>query len=566
MSLKQKFTGMVVISSFGVVCLAGFLLKIERSELLSERMQKSRSLVDLPYSIIMAYHQQEVDGKLGHAEAQQQALAAIRSLRYEDSNYFFIIDTHPNMVMHPVKPELDGKDLTDVKDANGKALFVAMVDAAKATAGDFVYYLWPKPGSERAVRKLSFVKPFEPWGWIVGTGIYIDDVDAAWRSHAVLAAGLTLGCLGFLLISSRTVARCIFVRLEEMIERSKDIAEGDLSKRLAITSCDEVARLARWFNTFADKLQDALRQVARSTHSLVEASGEVARNAQEQARGSELQQDQTNQVVTAMQEMASTVQQVSESANRAAAASQKAAETARQGGKVVEATLSRMRAIADSVGQTAGKIQELGKRSDDIGRIIRVIDDIADQTNLLALNAAIEAARAGEQGRGFAVVADEVRKLAERTSGATKEITQMITDIQAETANAVTAMQAGTREVELGVESTSEAGCSLHDIIEMSEQVGDMVTHIATATTEQSAATEEINSNVDKIAKITAASAASAHQTSGTLQDLSLLASNLQCLIKQFRLGDGNDGADDGSGRRRLTENASSPCVSPSPR
>ncbi len=209
----------------------------------------------------------------------------------------------------------------------------------------------------------------------------------------------------------------------------------------------------------------------------------------------------------------------------------------------MEETLSRMRAIAQSVGETAKKVQELGKQSDQIGKIIGVIDDIADQTNLLALNAAIEAARAGEQGRGFAVVADEVRKLAERTSSTTKEITGMIRSIQSETQSAVTAMQAGTQEVERGVESTSQAGSSLHDIIQMSEQVGDMVTHIATAATQQSAASEEINGNIEQIAKITAASAASSQQTANALQDLSALASNLQRLVGQFRLGsEANDG------------------------
>ena len=219
-----------------------------------------------------------------------------------------------------------------------------------------------------------------------------------------------------------------------------------------------------------------------------------------------------------------------------AQASQKAAETAREGGKVVEETLSKMRAIAQSVAETATKVHELGKRSDEIGRISGVIEDIADQTNLLALNAAIEAARAGEQGRGFAVVADEVRKLAERTGNATKEIAEMIRNIQTETKTAVAAMEAGSREVESGVESTRKAGDSLQAIIKMSEQVGDMVTQIATAATEQSATTEHINNNIEEIAKIASSSESGARQTAGALQDLAGLATNLRRLVGQFRL------------------------------
>lgn len=169
---------------------------------------------------------------------------------------------------------------------------------------------------------------------------------------------------------------------------------------------------------------------------------------------------------------------------------------------------------------------------------------------MLALNAAIEAARAGEQGRGFAVVADEVRKLAERTSTATKEIAEMIRSIQAETKSAVEAMQAGTQQVEMGVESTSQAGCSLHEIIQVTEQVGEMIAHIATAATQQSAATEEVNGNIDQIAKIAGSSVSGAQQTRAALEDLTGLALNLQQLVGQFRLA-ANGASGNGAGQRQ---------------
>jgi methyl-accepting chemotaxis protein len=539
LSLKGKFTAMVAIAAAGLLSLSGTWLNSERSELLTERRQKTKSLVEIPYSIIAEQYNMETTGKLSRAEAQKRALDAIRAVRYEDGNYFWINDNHPTMVMHPLKPAMDGRDLTDFKDPTGKAVFVEMVRAAKTPGGNFVFYMWPKPGKDKPVQKLSFVKTFEPWGWIVGTGIYIDDINAAWQANGTLAACLGLTCLALLLLTSHHVSRSIFARLHDMVVRMKDMAEGegDLTRRLEVGSNDEVAELATWFNTFVDKLQEILSKVSSTSNSLAAAGEQISASTRQQAEGAEIQRDQTTQVATAMQEMGSTVQQISENSNNAATASRKAAETAQQGGIVVTQTLTRMRAIAQSVGETAKKVQELGKQSDQIGKIIGVIDDIADQTNLLALNAAIEAARAGEQGRGFAVVADEVRKLAERTSAATKEIAAMIRGIQAETKSAVTAMQAGTKEVEQGVELTTQAGTSLHDIIQMSEQVGDMVTQIATAATEQSAASEEINGNIEQIAKITTASALGAHQTNEALQDLSALASNLQRLVGQFRLG-----------------------------
>jgi len=260
--------------------------------------------------------------------------------------------------------------------------------------------------------------------------------------------------------------------------------------------------------------------------------------------------DAAAQVVTTINDMSSTVLQVSDNSNRAAEAARQAAETARQGGAIVDETLGKMRNIADSVRGTAQKMEELGKSSDQIGRIIEVIDEIADQTNLLALNAAIEAARAGEQGRGFAVVADEVRKLAERTTSATKQIAQMIKSVQDETKIAVTAMESGTKQVEEGVKSTVQAGDSLRQIIQMAEQVGEMITHIATAATEQSSASDQVHANMDQIAKLVKDSAAGAQQSAKACQDLSGLALDLQKMVGNFKLDSNDRGRDPGHRRQ----------------
>jgi len=556
MNLIGKFRVMVGIAAAGLLALAGFWLTGLRSELLAQRMEKTKSLVEVPYSVVVEQHRLEEEGKITREEAQRRALEAIRTMRYEGANYFFIHDMHHVMLEHP-KPDWTNKDLTDLKDPTGKAIIVEFVNVVRASHEGFVFYEWPKPGSDKPVKKLTFVKGFEPWGWVVGTGLYIEDIDAAWRKDGRLAALLALSCLVVLALVSRNVSRSIFVRFQEMIERMKAVAQGDLTKRVEITSKDEVAELAQWFNIFLDKLQESLGQVSGSTHSLTATSEQIAASSRDQARGAELQKDQTTQVAAAMQEMAATVHEVSENSNKAAAASRKAAEMAREGGRVVEETVSRMRTIADSVGDTARKVQELGRRSDEIGRITGVIEDIADQTNLLALNAAIEAARAGEQGRGFAVVADEVRKLAERTGVATKEIAAMIRNIQGETKTAVGAMQRGSQEVESGLESTRQAGDSLQGIIQMSEQVGDMVTQIATAATQQSATTEQINGNVEQIARIATSTEAGVQLTAGAIQDLSALALNLRQLVGQFRLSDGTEGTGRSS-RSRAGQAASS--------
>jgi methyl-accepting chemotaxis protein len=354
---------------------------------------------------------------------------------------------------------------------------------------------------------------------------------------------LSLSGLGLLIgfVIAILIARSITSAIAKMVAMIQELAANNLViADMEITSQDEIGKAGIALNQMKNNLRQMIQSIAGTAEHVASASEEISSSATQQAQGSETQKDQTSQVATAMQEMSSTVLQVSENSNKAAESSRQAAETARHGGVVVEETLGKMRTIAESVGATAKKMEELGKSSDQIGRIIGVIDDIADQTNLLALNAAIEAARAGEQGRGFAVVADEVRKLAERTTTATKEIAQMIKNIQDETKMAVTAMEAGTKQVEDGVKSTAQAGESLKEIIHMSEQVGDMIMHIATAATEQSSASEEINKNMEEIAKLVKESAVGAQQSAKACQDLSGLALDLQKMVGNFKLDSSN--------------------------
>jgi len=350
-----------------------------------------------------------------------------------------------------------------------------------------------------------------------------------------------LGCAGMAvgLGIAMWIGGSISGAISRMLELIQQIAGNNLAvEDLRIVSQDELGKAEEALNQMKNNLRQIIHSIAGTASHVASASEEISSSATQQAQSAETQKDQTMQVATAMQEMSSTVVSVSDSCNKAADAAHQAAETARLGGTIVEGTLTKMRVIAESVGATAKKMEELGKSSDQIGRIIGVIDDIADQTNLLALNAAIEAARAGEQGRGFAVVADEVRKLAERTTTATKEIAQMIETVQKETKLAVGAMEQGTKQVEEGVQTTGKAGEALKEIIQMSELVGDMITHIATAATEQSTATEQINNSMEQIANLVTESAQGAQQSAHACQDLSGLAFELQKIVSNFKVGD----------------------------
>jgi len=344
--------------------------------------------------------------------------------------------------------------------------------------------------------------------------------------------------------------------LAAVVKRAEAIASGDLTgASLSAESGDEVSNLTSAINQMQSNLSGIMRSIEHNSQRLAATSEEIAATAAQSAHGAQAQNEQVSQVVGAVQQMSATVVEICTSSSSAAEAARTASELAGQGNTIVTQSLTGMGSIVESVRSTAKKIEELGNSSDRIGRIVAVIDEIADQTNLLALNAAIEAARAGEQGRGFAVVADEVRKLAERTTKATKEIAQMIETVQLGTKTAVDNMEAGTKQVDAGMATTTRAGASLQEIITKSQEVGDMILKIAFSATEQTATAETIKENVDQIAQTAHESAAGAEQSAKACQELSALALDLHKLVTQFNLDNNAEAWSGGMGRhsKKLT-------------
>ena len=290
------------------------------------------------------------------------------------------------------------------------------------------------------------------------------------------------------------------------------------------------------FDTMVSNLIVMVRQLSDNATQLVSAANEISSSAEQMSKGAQDQASQVNQVSTAVEEMTATIVQTSKNAGEATEASKNASDTATSGGTVVSDTIQGMQRINDVVRESAESIGKLAKSADQIGEIVSVIDDIADQTNLLALNAAIEAARAGEQGRGFAVVADEVRKLAERTGKATGEITEMIKGIQQETQDAVQSMESGIQEVDKGRELADKAGSSLNEIVNVSQRVMDMIRQIATASEQQSAAAEQISKNIEHVSSVTKETATGAEQSAAAAEELNRQAEGLQQMVAQFKV------------------------------
>ncbi len=347
-------------------------------------------------------------------------------------------------------------------------------------------------------------------------------------------AGIVIGTIVALFLS-RSIVRSITV----VVERLREIADGDgdLTVRLRDIGKDEFAELGRCFNRFVVKLSEVIGSAKEVSLSVASASQQVAASAHEIAANLDRQEAQAMQISSAAEEMSHTVTDVAKNAANASHASSQNKDTAAKGGEVVGSTVREMEAIASEVQSTAEIVAKLGERGDQIGEIIEVINDIAEQTNLLALNAAIEAARAGEHGRGFAVVADEVRKLAERTTGATQQVAQSIGEIQRDTKVAVERIESGSARATQGVNLAKEAGTSLSTVLDSSESVRDMVTSIAAATEEQSATSQEIARVISEMSQMSRETSAGARQSSEAAALLSEQAELLQSTVSRFKLG-----------------------------
>lgn len=342
-----------------------------------------------------------------------------------------------------------------------------------------------------------------------------------------------------------------------LVEMDK-FADGDLTVEVVPEKeNDDIGRLFHGFNKSVQNIKMIVENVISAVEATASASSEISSSAEEMAAGAQEQSSQTTEIAGAVEEMTKTILETSQNSSKSAEAAKNAGVVAKEGGKVVNETIQGMNRIADVVKKSAETVLALGKGSDQIGEIVQVINDIADQTNLLALNAAIEAARAGEQGRGFAVVADEVRKLAERTAKATKEIAVMIKQIQKDTGGAVESMNKGTEEVEKGKTLADKAGQSLKEIIVGVDQVVDMSTQVAAASEEQSSAAEQISKNIEAISSVTQESAAGVQQIARAAEDLNRLTVNLQELTSRFKIDGSTSGKSSGIIKSRSSKSNS---------
>jgi methyl-accepting chemotaxis protein len=464
----------------------------------------------------------------GKIEGKQE----IEKLRGE---YNLLIDKLKKMDMNDKAKELlatiEGA-LNDSKSANNKVIESSLADRNSEAIETLNTVAAPLNKNVKSVFN-AFVQYQEDRMKVRYADAVIEFNRAKITASAITALALFLGVL-----TSYFVTRSITIPIIQMREMIQDIAqgEGDLTKRLDASAKDELGEVSRWFNTFIDKLHGIISQISSTSSQVASASNQLNSTAEQIATGAEEVAAQSGAVATAGEEMSATSSDIARNCQLAADGAERASQAAKNGAAVVDNTVVVMSQINARVQESALTVESLGQRSDQIGAIIGTIEDIADQTNLLALNAAIEAARAGEQGRGFAVVADEVRALAERTTRATKEIGEMIKAIQKETKGAVTAMEQGVREVEAGTKEAARSGEALRDILVQVNDVTMQVNQIATAAEEQTATTSEISSNMQQITDVVRQTSQGASESATAAAQLNGNADELQRLVRQFKL------------------------------
>ena len=536
--ISRRLWLILALAILTLILLGAYMLRQINLDLYAGKAEKTEHVVQSAAGILKHYHGLESAGSLSREDAQKQAMELIRGLRYAGQEYFWINDQTPVMIMHPTNPKLEGQNLSGFKDPDGKALFNEMVAVTRSQGAGQVDYRWPKPGASEPVPKISYVELFQPWGWIIGSGVYVDDVQAVFKEQALRALGI--GLLITLLLATLVllIARSIAQPLQAAVDAMANIAsgEGDLTRNLDTHGRDELTALASHFNAFTDKLRGVIRQLLDSAGSLDQAArslGDISSEAQQHSRQ---QAQQMELVATAVNQVTYGVQDVAKNAEHASSEVHAAEEQATQGQQNIEASLRQIGQLSATIDKAVAVIQSLASESTQIGSVLEVIRSIAEQTNLLALNAAIEAARAGEQGRGFAVVADEVRNLAQKTQQATEEIQSMIQQLQHGTREVVKVMEQSQVKTDDSVAHANQAADSLEAITQAVSVINDMNTQIASAAEQQSAVAEDINRNVTNIGQVANEVAGGADEASQASAGLTKLAEQQRRLINQFRV------------------------------
>lgn len=519
LSIRTKLQAIVAFAVLILFSLGTFNLLIQKEANYEQRKERVRSNVDIAYTLAKHYH--GLENVLGREQAQQAAQQAISQLRYDGNNYFWVATTTNTIVMHPTQPQLNGTSTNNLTDSRGNYFWQEMSAIATQKGSGYLTYYWIGSDGEES-QKVSFVNYIPEWDWIIGSGVQTSDIDKAFQQHLIKELIVDAIAALFLVVICLVVARNIVQPIEKLVKQVHSVADGDLTINMKTSRQDEMGYLSNELDRMMKALKETITAAkASATHSS-QLSSSIAAASEETSTSINSQSQQLEQLATAMSEMSSTIQDIAGNSERTSATTEESKEYAAEGSRSMGYTLNNIAGISDDINSTHQLMEALKQGVNDISNVVNVIHEVSEQTNLLALNAAIEAARAGEQGRGFAVVADEVRNLASRTQESTAQVQATIDKLNERTDSVLSVMASNQTKVSESVELASQTQDKLDTAVTKLNDTYDMVAQIAAAAEQQGTVANEVNENVSivhlSISEIRQASQSLAEQSQSMAQ------------------------------------------------
>lgn len=527
-----------ILGLFAISLLTNTFLNIDASrQHMRENYERGvETMVESALGVVKFYHQQSQNGALSEAVAQARALETITAMRFDGDNYIFVGDREGYQLSTGVLSLL-GTNIMNLQDSNGQ-YFVQKLYQTAQSGGGFVDYYWRNPDKETLDPKTSYAVMFEPWGWMVGSGMNMDALQSVTQRSEINSLSYAMGILLVLSIVVGYFIKTITSPLKRTLKAMKVLAqgEGDLTQRLPEEGSKELIYLSRYFNQFVASIQSIMLNINDAGAQVSSSAVQLSNSVHHIDDSLNQQQADVDMLATAMTEMLATVEEVAGRTTEANDASCLAAKETQNSRNIIQKNVDEANQLSEQIGAASEAVKQLATDARNVDTVLEVIRGVAEQTNLLALNAAIEAARAGEQGRGFAVVADEVRTLSQRTQESTLEIQSIVERLQVGAENVVVVMNQGASKAYQAAELSNQAGETLTQIDQEVRTIQEMAQHIATAAEQQTVTVNDINRNVVSLSDMASSVSGESSQMASSGRELRSVSDNLVNMIRKFKL------------------------------